>query len=77
MPGEELLTMRTKPGGPPRWLVPIFEMCEVDMKKRSDFEIRVRAEGERVGVVEIRMGLGIEGMICFLLRYLGQFPKCG
>lgn len=74
VPGVELLMTRTKPGTPPRWLVvPVFvAFWKVETKKRSALEMRARARNGRIGVEETRVGLGIEGMICFWLRYLGQ-----
>lgn len=45
------------------------------MKKRSDWDIKSTALVERGRVEDSRCGFGMWGMMCFLLRYLGQFPN--
>lgn len=44
------------------------------MKKQSAFLMSSIAWGDSWGEVEMSLGCGMAGTMCFLWRYLGQFP---
>lgn len=61
-PVESLETRRTKPGGPPRWLVSMSESwLELEMKKRSELESKSMASGGRWEVLVMSFGFDVEG----------------